>query len=114
MSRRCKPGQRARVKHSGQIVMVVAPYFEGQEWGGSRAWYIEFYPWKTVSLGGPLRIVDSKTREFMRMSMYCVHDDRALEPLDDDDDGLTRTTEKDKPIKKPRAKAFKAPKPVGV
>lgn len=104
MSRRCKPGQRARVIDNGAIVMVVGHYFHGEEWGGHTGWYTEFYPWKTVSLGAPLEIVSEKTGKFLFMSMYCVHDDAGLEPLDDGDDGLTRATEKDKPVNKPRAK----------
>lgn len=111
MSRRCKPGQRARVIHNGAIVMVVGHYFHGVEWGGSTNWHTEFYPWKTVSLGAPLEIFSMKTGKFMRMSMYCVHEDADLEPLDDGDDGLTRATEKDKPNKKP--KPAKVDKPVG-
>lgn len=99
MSRRCKTGQRARVikntSAKGLIVLVVGPYHHGQEWAGASDWTPCIYPWKTISLGRPIRL--HKGDDFWKESMYCVFEDSELEPLDDDDDGLTRTTEQGKP-----------------
>lgn len=107
MSRRCKQGQRARIitgtRNKGKIVLVVAPYFDGQEWDGSKNWAACIFPWKVVSLGGAIRVVDARTEEFLKDSLYCVIEDEELEPLEDDDDGLTRSTEKHKP--QPRVKS---------
>lgn len=101
MSRRCKPGQRARVIgeswNKGAIVLVVGPHFPGEEWGGEGRWAAGLFPWKTLSLGGALRIRDADTMEPLPPSMYGVFEDEDLEPLRDDDDGLTRSTGKDRP-----------------
>jgi hypothetical protein len=111
MSRRCKPGQRARViketSAKGCIVLVVAAHHHGQEWGGASDWKPCIFPWKTISLGRPIKIHQGD--EFWKMSMYCVFEDSDLEPLEDDDDGLTRSTEKSKPIKRPAAKKIATP-----
>jgi hypothetical protein len=104
MSRRCKTGQRAKIvvecKNKGAIVMIVGPYHHGQDWDGTKNWLPCIFPWKTVCLSGPVRIIEAATGKFLRDSLYCVFEDSDLEPLDDDDDGLTRSTEEDKPIVK--------------
>lgn len=105
MSRRCKPGQRAKVIgegwNKGAIVLVVSPYFPSEEWGGPGQWAASLFPWKTIALGGPLRIRDADTLEPLAPSVYCVFEDEDLEPLKDDDDGLTRSTGKDRPTRDP-------------
>lgn len=105
MSRRCKPGQRARVigesRNKGAIVLVVGAHFPSEEWGGSGRWVAGLFPWKTISLGGPLHIRDADTLEPLPPSMYCVFEDEDLEPLKDDDDGLTCSTGKDRPKRDP-------------
>lgn len=113
MSRRCKVGQRARMlfnENKGRIVLVVGHYFEGTLWGGY-TWKTGYFPWKVVSVGQPLNIYDVGTLKFSGTSMYCVCDDSSLEPLDDDDDGLNCSTEKDEPIKKPKAVKAKTKEP---
>lgn len=109
MSRRCKPGQRAKiigvVGNNGKIVLVVRPYFG--EVVGDGTWPNALYPWVVTSLGSPLHWtgINSGKKGTTMTAVFC---DTNLEPLDDDDDGLTRSTEKDKPIKRPKAK--QAPK----
>lgn len=101
MSRRCKPGQRARVigegRNKGAIVLVVGPHFPDEAWGGDGQWVAGLFPWKTLSLSGLLHIRDADTLEPLAPSMYCVFEDEDLEPLKDDDDGLTCSTGKDRP-----------------
>jgi hypothetical protein len=101
MSRRCKPGQRARVIgegwNQGAIVLVVGPHFPGEEWGGDGQWVAGLFPWKTISLSGLLRIQDADTLEPLAPSVYGVFEDEDLEPLEDGDDGPARSTGKDRP-----------------
>lgn len=96
MSRRCKPGQRAKVTsegNRGRIVLVVGYYFSRMKWGDCDVWHIDFFPWKVLSLGPPLNTWDAITGECLNTDMQCVIDDADLEPLDDDDDGLIQSTE---------------------
>jgi hypothetical protein len=105
MSRRCQPGQRAKVigegGNKGAVVLVVGPHFPGEEWGGPGLWVAGLFPWKTLSLGGPLGIQDADTLAPLPPSMYCVFEDEDLEPLKDDDDGLTHSTGRDRPARDP-------------
>ncbi|KQP20567.1 hypothetical protein ASF43_27470 [Pseudorhodoferax sp. Leaf267] len=86
-------------------MLVVGHYFERMKWGGDDRWHIDFFPWRVLSLGTPFTIISAKTGAFLTKSMYCVIDDSELEPLEDDDDGLSRSTEKGKPVQKPREEA---------
>lgn len=102
MSRRCKPGQRARVicsgANKGKIVVVVRHYF-GEEVDGA-TWAEYLYPWVATSLGAPLWWRKEKDSSVRGASMTIVLDDSALEPLDDDDDGLLRSSDQERPIVK--------------
>ena len=105
MSRRCKTGQRARFikgMNKGRIVLVVKA-LHINEFGGS-TWPEALFPWVVTALGAPLRTMRLETMKenAPRMTICCC--DLDLEPLNDDDDGLTRSTEKDKPTKKPAVK----------
>jgi hypothetical protein len=105
MSRRCQPGQRARVIgegwNKGAIVLVVGPHFPGEAWGGDGQWVAGLFPWKTLSLSGPLHIQDADTLEPLAPSRYGVFEDEDLEPLMDDDDGLSLSAGKDRPTRNP-------------
>lgn len=109
MSRRCKAGQRARIigegANRGRIVVVVRHYY-GEKVSGAR-WPDAFFPWVVTSLGSPLRRFSVDTGEERPSCMTIVCDDRDLEPLNDDDDGLDSSTEADKPVGKPVDKARK-------
>lgn len=97
MSRRCKPGQRARYIagwNKGTIVVVVRQYL-GEDIDGT--WPLVLFPWVVASLGVPIRRICLHTGRETPAKMMAVADDRELQPLDDDDDGLTESTEKDKP-----------------
>lgn len=113
MSRRCKPGQRAKVindtANRGKIVLVICPYF-GEKFPCGGHWPKPLFPWVVTSLGTPFDWVMLDDPSIGGTSMTIAICDTELEPLDDDDDGLTRSTEKDKPIKRPKAK--QAPKKV--
>lgn len=101
MSRRCKPGQRARIvddsPHVGKIVVIVRPY-RGEKVGDS-TWVEELHPWVVTSLSGLLhwRRVDGSKRG---MASTVVIDDRKLEPLSEDDDGLHVEQERQLPLVK--------------
>lgn len=87
MSRRCKPGIRARIVgtgNAGKIVLVVRRYF-GESVNGAR-WPNALYPWVVTSLGSALRSIHLYTGEEAPPSMTIVVDDCNLEPLRDDDD----------------------------
>ncbi|WP_218510624.1 hypothetical protein [Variovorax sp. dw_308] len=89
--------------------MVVGPWFHGTEYAGSSNWAACVFPWKVISLSGPITIVCSNTGKYLGDSIACVCEDADLEPLGDDDDGLARTTEKDKPIAKPKSTKVRKP-----
>lgn len=105
MSRRCKPGQRARIIdggwNHGKIVLVVRPYF-GEEIEGC-SWPLPIFPWVVSSLGAPLRRRCLSTKQEKPAKIVMVCDDCALEPLEDEDDGLVESTERDKPVDQPKA-----------
>lgn len=112
MTRRCKPGQRARCikgMNVGRIVLVVRPLL-GQEFNGS-SWPEAIYPWIVAALGAPLRTKNLNTGTENLGAMTVVLCDLDLEPLDDDDDGLTRSTEKERPLKKSRSCKARVPVP---
>lgn len=104
MTRRCKPGQRARIinghKDRGKIVLVVRPYFPGEIVSGA-SWPRTLYPWVVTSLSGPLvwMKIDESERGTDLTIVMC---DTSLQPLDDDDDGLARSTKRER--QKPKAK----------
>ena len=86
MSRRCKPGIRARIIRSGnagKIVVVVRRYFGEQV--NDAQWPRQLFPWVVTSLGPPLRSVYIYTGKEAPPSMTIVVDDCDLEPLRDDD-----------------------------
>ena len=93
MSRRCKVGQRARIivgPNKGKVVLVVRRYL-GEEIDGGR-WPNPLFPWVVTTLGAPLEwkgIGDGKRGT----ATTIVLDDSQLEPLNDDDDGLTQSTD---------------------
>lgn len=107
MTRRCKPGQRARVisgtANRGKIVLVVRPYRFGEKISDAE-WPEALYPWVVTSLGAPLRWHRVGDLSATGTDMTIVLCDTDLEPLRDDDDGLTRSTNEDKPVKKSRPK----------
>lgn len=100
MTRRCKPGQRARIigngKNIGCIVVVVRYHF-GETVSGC-TWPQPIFPWVVASLGGPLRNFCLLTGRETTPKMVIVVDDSDLEPLDDDDDGLGLATSTDLPV----------------
>jgi hypothetical protein len=87
MSRRCKPGIRARVikgeNDLGKIVFVVRHYF-GEELNGA-TWPTALFPWVVTSLGSPLHSYCVDTGKEAPPAMTIVLDDGDLEPLDDGD-----------------------------
>jgi hypothetical protein len=106
MSRRCKSGIRARIigkcSNAGRIVLVVRPYFYPEEVLGS-AWPEEIlHPWVVTSLGAPLRCFDAESEEECPPQMTIVVEDADLEPLDDNEDGLTLTDDRETPISSPK------------
>ena len=87
MSRRCKPGIRARIiegSDAGKIVFVVRRYF-GEDVSDAE-WPQALFPWVVTSLGSPLRSFYIDTGNESPPSMTIVVDDSDLEPLRDDDD----------------------------
>jgi len=104
MSRRCKPGQRARVVGSnwnkGQVVLVVRYYF-GEDIDGAK-WPEAIFPWVVASLGAPLRRMCLTTRKETPAKMLAVMDDCDLQPLDDNDDGLNESADTDRPVERPK------------
>jgi hypothetical protein len=104
MTRRCKPGQRARIisgRDTGQIVVVVRPYFGEQVARGT--WPVPIYPWVVASLSGLLGSVNLDTGKENPPDRMAVYDDCDLEPLDDNDDGFDEST--DTPVKRPAVKS---------
>ncbi len=100
MSRRCKPGIRARIissSNAGKIVVVVRRYF-GEDVNGAR-WPRAIFPWVVTSLGSPLRSVYIDSGKEAPPSMTIVVDDCDLEPLrdEDEDDGTKAQTSHPKP-----------------
>ena len=86
MSRKCRPGIRARIIRSGnagKIVVVVRRYF-GEDVNGA-SWPRALFPWVVTSLSSPLRSAYLYTGEEAPPSMTIVVDDCDLEPLEDDD-----------------------------
>lgn len=115
MTRRCKPGQRAKIitgiENKGKIVLVVRPYRFGEKIGDSR-WPEALYPWVVTSLGAPIHwrnIENPQTTGFSSTVVLC---DTQLQPLDDDDDGLGRDTDVSKPKEYPATLVKPAPKGV--
>lgn len=103
MSRRCKPGIRARFirgRNRGKIVLVVRYYF-GEDVNDSR-WPDALFPWVVTSLGSPLRWVYLETGREGPPAMTIVVDDCDLEPLSDDDE-QDESDQADRPIMKPVA-----------
>jgi hypothetical protein len=93
MSRRCKPGIRARIirsSNAGKIVVVVRRYF-GESVNDAR-WPRALILWVVTSLGSPLRSVYIATGKEAPPSMTIVVDDCDLEPLSDDDEFDSETT----------------------
>lgn len=89
MSRRCKPGMRARIvggSNGGKIVVVVRRYF-GEKINDA-TWPAAMFPWVVSSLGGPLRsfLIGPKPMKEAPPAMTIVVDDSELEPLRDDDE----------------------------
>ena len=87
MSRRCRPGMRARIirgNNAGKVVVVVRRYF-GEDVSGGK-WPRPLFPWVVTSLGSPLRSFCISTGKEELPSMTIVVDDCDLEPLRDDDD----------------------------
>lgn len=100
MSRRCKKGQRARVigggSNHGVIVLVVRSYFSPQVFDGS-TWHGYRFPWVVTSLGRPLHFVYLNDGTDAPPTQSGVLEDEDLEPLQDDDDGLTESENSDIP-----------------
>lgn len=91
MSRRCKVGKRAKYvngRNTGRIVLIDRPYY-GELVDDSYWPEAVVFPWVVVSLGGPLQAIRLDTGLPAPLSMNGVCEDQDLEPLDDDDDGLT-------------------------
>jgi hypothetical protein len=105
MSRRCKAGQRARVlsgSDKGTIVLVVRRYMG--ERINDAFWPEPLFPWVVTTLGAPLHWarIDGSTSG---TASTVVRDDRDLEPLKDDDDGLSKATG----LSEPRRPAERVP-----
>lgn len=87
MSRRCKPGIRARIicgNDARKIVVVVRRYFG--EVVNDATWPQALFPWVVTSLGAPLHSVCLESGKAQPPSMTIVLDDSDLEPLRDDDE----------------------------
>lgn len=94
MSRRCKPGMRARIiqgRNCGKIVVVVRRYF-GEDLNGC-TWPAALFPWVVTSLGAPLRSIYLETGVEAPPAMTIVVDDSDLEPLRNDDDDEVASAE---------------------
>jgi hypothetical protein len=106
MTRKCKPGQRARVVgrglDDGKVVLVVRRY-HGEEIEGA-IWHRTLFPWVVVSLGAPLHSVYFRTGLPAPPSMTAVICDTRLQPLDDDDDSLDTSEGLDRPVERPKQK----------
>lgn len=99
MSRRCKAGKRARLvsgPNAGTVVLVVKALYTNEHEGIT--WPFAVFPWVITSLGRPLYVKDLVHNRPLPPRRTIVACDRDLEPLDDDDDGLTthETTERPK------------------
>jgi len=103
MSRRCKPGQRARIIASGwnlgKVVVVVRPYHG--EFVSGATWPEAIFPWVITSLGSLLRARCLNTMKEVAPTMTIVVDDRDLQPLDDDGEDLADTVVLQRPLQKP-------------
>lgn len=102
MSRRCKPGKKARILgglNSGRVVLVVRA-LHGQDFEGS-LWPEAIYPWVVSGIGGPLRTRDLETKLENPPRANIVECDLRLEPFDDEEDGQQHSTERRKPVKAP-------------
>jgi hypothetical protein len=97
MSRRCKAGQRARIlngNNKGKVVLVVRRYM-GEIIDGGK-WPEALFPWVVTTLGAPLLWWSlDETRQGTASTI--VMDDRDLEPLKDDDDGLALDVKQEAP-----------------
>jgi hypothetical protein len=106
MTRKCKPGQRARVVTAGldkgKVVLVVRRY-HGEEIEGA-IWHRILFPWVVVSLGAPLHSVYFHTKLPAPPSMTAVICDTQLQPLDDDDGSLDKWEGLDRPVDRPMQK----------
>lgn len=106
MTRRCKPGQRARIisrgTDRGAVVVVVRAYL-GEEVSGA-LWPENGFPWVVTSLGGLLHSRYLDTKLPAPPARTIVLDDSDLEPLRDDDDGVDESEGIDQktPIKLPQ------------
>lgn len=93
MSRRCEPGQKARVlkgMNQGRVVLVVRA-LHGQEFEGS-IWPLPIYPWVVSGVGGPLRTRCISTGLENPPMQNIVACDLELEPIDDHDDSNSEST----------------------
>jgi hypothetical protein len=99
MSRRCKPGQRARIigrsTNAGRVVVVVR-FYTGELINRAR-WPEAVFPWVVTSLGAPLDSVDIPTQRPCPPAMTIVVDDSELQPLADDGDEFESLVEVIKP-----------------
>lgn len=87
MTRRCKPGQRARIirgTDAGKVVVVVRHYL-GELVNGAN-WPENVFPWVVTSLGGLLASVELRTLRPCPPARTIVVDDAELQPLDDSDE----------------------------
>jgi hypothetical protein len=87
MSRRCRPGIRARIVcgvNTGKIVVVVRRYYG--ELINDATWPKALFPWVVASAGGPLRSFRVENGEECPGALTIVADDRELEPLRDEDE----------------------------
>lgn len=100
MTRRCRPGQRARIigknKNAGKVVLIVRYYF-GDEVSGF-TWPEAIFPWVVASLGGPLRNFHIPSGMEAPRKMVIVVDDCDLLPLDEGEDGLNESRNVDLPL----------------
>lgn len=98
MSRRCKPGIRARIvrgSNAGKIVVVVRHYFG--EYVNDAYWPKALFPWVVTSLAGPLRSTYIDSGKDAPPATTIVVDDSDLEPLRDDDDGTQEEASRRRP-----------------
>ena len=115
MTRRCKPGQRARITigtvDKGKIVLVVRSYRPGEKINDA-GWPEALYPWVVTTLSGPLGWQRIDNPNIAGTAFTIVMCDSHLEPLDDDDDGLGRDTDVSKPKERPAVLVKPTPKGV--
>ncbi|WP_028605525.1 hypothetical protein [Ottowia thiooxydans] len=115
MTRRCKPGQRARIivgrVDKGKIVLVVRAYRPGEKISDAE-WPKAIYPWVVTSLGAPIHWSRIGNPAITGLSSTIVLCDTEIEPLEDDDDGLARDTDVSTPKDLPKARVNPVPKGV--